>query len=123
MKENLLSETEKSIMECFWREGAMRSEELARLMADRQWKPSTLLTFLSRLAAKGMLGVEKQGKTNLYRPLVGRDAYLQSAGRSFLRDVYGGKATDFVAAMVDGGSISNDELAALKAWLADKEGE
>ena len=75
-----LSEAEYAIMQQFWEEGPMGSDGLAALAAARGWKPTTLLTFLSRLAAKGMLAVEKKGKSNLYRPLVGRAAYQGDEG-------------------------------------------
>ena len=121
MPEYKLSEAELFIMRRFWEKGAMRSDELATLVKDKGWKPTTLLTFLSRLAAKGMLGVEKQGKSNLYRPLVSGEEYTRSEGRAFLDELYGGSARNFLAAMVDGKALSAAEMAELKDWLSSQE--
>ena len=66
MQDRKLSEAEAYIMELFWANGPMTTDELGKLAADRNWKPTTPLTLLSRLAGKGMLLVEKQGSSNLY---------------------------------------------------------
>lgn len=116
-----LSEAEAYIMQLFWENGAMKTDELSGLVAEKEWKPTTLLTFLSRLVAKGMLEAEKQGKANLYRPLVGREEYLQGEGRAFLNEMYGGSAKSFLACLVDGQGLSAAELAELKEWLNEQE--
>lgn len=121
MGESRLSEAERAIMQQFWAHGEMGTDQLSALVASRGWKPSTLLTFLSRLVAKGMLSVEKQGRRGLYRPLVSREEYKKSEGQAFLAEVYDGKASDFVAAMAD--SLPPEELAALRRWLLAQAGE
>ncbi|MDL2293079.1 BlaI/MecI/CopY family transcriptional regulator [Ruminococcaceae bacterium OttesenSCG-928-D13] len=121
MPENRLSESELYIMRAFWAHGGMGTDELGALVATRGWKPTTLLTFLSRLAAKGMLAVEKRGKSNWYSPLVSREEYGRGEGRAFLDELYGGSARDFLAAMVEGRALSADEVAELRAWLNARE--
>lgn len=123
MSDIRLSEAESYIMQCFWQHGPLRSDELAPLVADRGWKTTTLLTFLSRLAAKGMLTVQKQGKANLYSPCVSAEEYRQTESRAFLQQMYGGSAKDFMAAMVDARGISKTELEELRAWLDAQEVE
>ena len=49
-----------------------RSEIEDRLPAERKLSATTVLSFLSRLQEKGFLEVERDGKTNRYRPLVAR---------------------------------------------------
>ena len=121
MPETKLSDAEMYIIRCFWAAGPMKTDELAALVKERGWKPTTLLTFLSRLVAKGMLAAEKQGKSNLYRPLVSRQAYTQAESRVFLDQMYGGSARDFLAAMVEGRAISARELAEMRRWLDEQE--
>ena len=122
MPEPRLSETELYIMRLFWQHGPMKSESLAVLVAERSWKSTTLLTFLSRLAAKGILRVEKQGKSNLYSPLISEQEYLHQESKIFLDQMYGGSARDFLAAMVDSRGITKNDLAELKDWLSRQEG-
>ncbi len=121
MIESKLSDTEAYILRLFWAHGPMKTDELSLLVANKGWKPTTLLTFLSRLVNKGMLAAERQGRANLYRPLVSQEEYRQTEGRAFLDEMYGGSARDFLAALVDGNSLSPGELAELKSWLAAQE--
>ena len=121
MPERKLSDAELQIMEHFWQHGSMKSDALATLVSNRGWKPTTLLTFLSRLVAKGMLAIEKQGKANLYSPLVQRAEYARCEGQAFLQQLYGGSARDFLAAMVDGNALSAEELSEMRRWLAQQE--
>lgn len=123
MPEYKLSDAEMHIMRRFWASGPMKTDELAALVADRGWKPTTLLTFLSRLVAKGMLAAEKQGKSNLYTPRVSQQQYAQAEGRVFLDQVYGGSARDFLATMVEGQAISAEDLAEMRQWLNEQEVE
>ena len=122
MPEFRLSEAELYIMRLFWQHGPMKSDDLASLVAERTWKSTTLLTFLSRLAAKEMLRVEKQGKSNCYHPLLSEQEYLRREGKVFLDQLYGGSARDFLAAMVDSRGITESDLTELKAWLSQQEG-
>lgn len=123
MPDARLSEAEAYIMQLFWQHGAMKTDELSILVTEKQWKPTTLLTFLSRLVAKGMLAAQKQGKANIYRPLVGRDEYRQEEGRAFLDEMYGGSAKDFIACLAGGEGLSAGDLAELRAWLDEQEPE
>ena len=77
-----LSDAELEIMEKVWELGApVTAAQLTERMAEKGWKPSTLLTFLARMVNKGALEVEKQGKQNLYRALVSAEDYrAQAAG-------------------------------------------
>lgn len=121
MGELQLSEAELYIMQWFWQRGAMKTDELSALVAPREWKPTTLLTFLSRLAAKGMLQVERQGKSNLYSPLVTETHWRASESRSFLNEMHGGSARNFLAAMTDAHGLSREDISELKAWLDEQE--
>ncbi len=118
-----LSEAEALIMQCFWENGPLNTRQLSAMLATRNWKPTTLLTFLARLVEKDMLTLEKQGKSNLYRPLQTQEAYQNRVANAFLEDVYGGNTQAFLASMVSARGISKNELAELRAWLQQKEAE
>ncbi len=116
-----LSRTERDIMEVFWRNGAMKREQLAAHFAGNDWKSTTLLTFLSRLEKKGMLTIERQGKTNLYIPAVTAAAFLERESAQFLEQNFNGSVRDLVAAMADYRGITKEEIEELYAWLKEKE--
>lgn len=121
MGEQRLSEAELLIMEHFWENGPMKSDEIAALVADKQWKNTTLLTFLSRLARKGMLRIKKQGKSNLYIPVVSQEEYRGTETKAFLNELYGGSAKNFFAAMVSEQGLSPQDIAELRQWLDAQE--
>lgn len=116
-----MSDAERYIMGCFWDRGSMKSDELASMVIEKGWKQTTLLTFLSRLAAKGMLQVEKRGKANLYTPLVSEEEYLNMESRQFLDEMYGGSAKNFLAAMIDSRGLTKEDIGELREWLNRQE--
>ena len=69
------------------------------------------------LVEKGFLTCRKEGKTNRYTPLVSREAYQRSEGRSFLDKLYGGSLSRFAAALYDGERVAPEEVADLQALL------
>lgn len=117
-----MSEAEMEIMEVIWSlPSPCTSAEIQKgLPAENSWKPTTLLTFLARLAEKGLLASEKRGKQNLYRPLVSRETYLAQETRSFLSTLHGGSLRSFIAALNAGEKLSEQELSELRQWLEDQ---
>lgn len=82
--------------------------------------PTTVLTLLSRLAEKGFLAVDKQGRGNVYTPLVTRQDYLAAQSRRFLDTLCRGSLGVFAAALCDSG-LSKEDIEELRALL-DKGG-
>ncbi len=118
MRRNL-SDAEHYIMQQFWAHGHMLREDVAVLVAEKNWKPTTLLTFLSRLVAKGMLTVEKHGKINHYTPIMDEAEYKRLEGKAFLDTQYAGSARDFIATMVDTKGLAQKDVDDLRNWLND----
>ena len=78
--------------------------------------PTTILTLLTRLCEKGFLSLEKDGRTNLYTPLVSERDYLAAESRSFLDRLFGGSVAGFATALCDSG-ITKEELEELRRLL------
>jgi len=121
--EEKLSEAEMYIMKCFWTEGEMRSDDVAELVSKRNWKKTTLLTFLSRLIAKNMLSVTKKGNTNIYTPICTESDYLTNRSKTFLNEMFGGSAKSFFVTMINNNNLTQDDIAELKKWLDEKEND
>ena len=52
--------------------------QVQQLAGDvKEWKHTTIATFLQKLYQKGLLRVVKKGNTNLYYPLVTEEEYLR----------------------------------------------
>ena len=113
-----LSEAELEIMEQIWKLGRpVTAAELAGPLQQKGWKPTTLLTFLARMAAKGALKVEKRGKQNVYTACVSSEQYRAAEAQELLTKLYSGNVKSMVAALYDGNALSGDQLNELRDWL------
>ena len=121
MKRNTsLPDGELEIMQIVWRHEppVSRTDIENALGKDRALAPSTILTFLTRLCARGFLRVEPRGRTNLYTPLVSEKDYLAREGRRFLDRLYGGSLSAFAVSLCDGG-VTKEELEELRRLLEE----
>ena len=117
-----LPDGELEVMQALWdcTPPASRTDIEAVLLPVHQLAPTTLLTILSRLAEKGFLAVEKEGRRSLYTPLVEKSDYLAAQSGSFIRKLCRGSMSTFAAALCDSG-ISKEDLEELSQLL--KKGE
>lgn len=125
MKENKrLPESELDIMLVVWSGGEGVTAPAILEGLERPLTASALHSYLKRLEEKGFLACTKEGKVNVYTPLVSREDYQRSEGRSILQKLYGGSLSRFAAALYDGERIAPEEVEALQALLDQmKEGE
>ena len=118
MKENRrLPESELDIMLVVWgSEGGITAPAILERL-DRSLTASALHSYLKRLEEKGFLACVKEGKTNRYTPLVSREEYQRSEGRSILQKLYGGSLSRFAAALYDDAPVTREEVDALQDLL------
>lgn len=77
---------------------------------------TTLLTVLTRLAEKGFIRIQKEGRSARYFPLISRNAYLAQQSRNFVEKVCGGSLPAFANALCESG-LTKEELAQLRDLL------
>ena len=80
-----LPDAELEVMQALWRQEKypVSSAALMEELAGRRWQTATLLKLLSRLEERGFVKREKEGRNNLYTPLVRREDYLSAESRAF----------------------------------------
>ncbi|WP_027400233.1 BlaI/MecI/CopY family transcriptional regulator [Anaerovorax odorimutans] len=93
-----------------------------KLKNRKEWKITSILTFLARLTAKGFITSTRQGKINIYSAAINEQNYLESESKSFLEKMYGNSLTAFVSSLYKSKSISAKDLAELREFI-DKAGE
>jgi predicted transcriptional regulator len=77
-----LGELERTVMEVLWArvdagQGAATAREVGRALADdRDLAHTTVMTVLDRLAKKGFLQRERDGRAWRYRPVASREGYV-----------------------------------------------
>lgn len=122
MRDNLkkLPEAELEVMQVLWglevpAPRAAVEEAMARV---RPMAQTTLLTLLSRLAGKGFVRVEKQGRSSVYTPLVSREDYQAQQSKRFVDRLFGGSMSAFASALNASG-IPKEDLDELRRLLEE----
>ena len=119
-----LSQSEREIMEVIWDRGtAVTAGELLEVFAGRAWKAQTMSTFLSRLARKGALRGERQGRCTRYSPALSREEYRQRQARRLVDELYGGSLSGFLSALSGPQGLAKDGAEALRAWFEEAAGD
>lgn len=114
-----LPDAELEVMQALWAQKTYpaASGELMEALAGKRWRMPTLLKLLSRLEERGFVRLDKDGRSNLYTPLVRREDYLAVESREFLQRLHGGSLPSLVAALMDSKAISPKDLAELEGIL------
>ena len=84
---------------------------------SRDWKAPTLIKLLSRLEERGFVEGRKEGRANVYTPVVQREDYLAAESRSFLNRLHGGSLSSLMAALYPEKELSREDIAELERIL------
>lgn len=115
-----LSKSELNIMIKIWEaDKSLYLEEIIEILKEYNWAESTIRNFLSRIIEKGYLEAKKEGRKNIYRPLVSGD-YINKESRSIIKNLYNNSLKKFVAELYESDSIDYDDLIELKDYLNKK---
>ena len=89
-----LSAAEEQVLLAVWscKPPASR-RDIGERLAEKGWKPATVLNFLYRLEAKGWVKSGKDQNRNIYTPTITKRAYSVWIMRERLDAVFGGDAT------------------------------
>lgn len=116
-KAKRLPDAELEVMQAVWSLEPPITAAQVQQNVPSDWKATSVLTFLSRLCDRGFLSCEKEGRQNLYTPLVTREAYLQRESRSFVERLCGGSVKNLVSSLSDAGALTENDLDELRAFL------
>jgi BlaI family penicillinase repressor len=116
-----ISEAEQAVMEVLWAspEPLTAADIVERVDPARAWSDRTVKTMLSRLLAKDALAFEEDGRRYLYRPLIGRDAFVTGESTRLVDRLFGGRAAPLVAHLAGQDRLSEDDIAELEALLKE----
>ena len=99
-----LPESELDIMLVLWNgtPPMTRSEIEKVINTKKKLASTTILSLLTRLESKNFVEVTKQGKLNLYTPLVSQSDYQAHESQSVLEKLYGNSLKKFVTSLYQG---------------------
>ena len=85
----------------------------------KEWKKQTVNTFLTRLAQKGFLNIDKSGKRAIYIPTVTSKEYYEEYAQKVLDDSFHGSLKNFICAFTGNHKLSGEEKAELLAYIEE----
>lgn len=118
-----LSRREREILDILYAKGSATAAEVREAMAEAP-SYSAVRALLRILEEKGHASHETQGTRYVYVPSVPRERARNSALTRIVKTFFDGSAAQAAAALVDSGSLSDEELERLSALIerARKEG-
>lgn len=122
-----LPESELEVMQAIWALNAegekfvSASLVMKKFPALNRLKLTTVLTLITRLQFKGFISSEKLGRSNCYKPLIDEVEYKKFVAADFLEKVYRGNKLNMIAAVLEDGELTAEELAAVKAMVEKEE--
>ena len=121
----LMSDSEKEIMKLIWDHGgAMTISELLDQIerTGRDWKRTTVRTFISRLIDKGMLISQKEGRGARYVARISAEEYLKTQSVQFVNQVFGGNVSTLLTSLFGQQCLESKDIEELeKFWEQGKE--
>jgi len=121
----LQGELQMEVMRALWRLGKPSSVEEVRqaLPARHQGAYTTVQTILNRLAERGLLGRDRQGKAIFYEPKISEaDYYSRSVRRTLATASDDARRTALAQLVGDMAPRERDEIEALAREVAERRG-
>lgn len=105
-----LSAAEEQVLLALWEAAPASRRDIGRKLKEKGWANGTLLTFLSRLEAKGWVKVTRNANYNIYTPTITRRAYGVYCMRERLDTLFGGDLAAAVRALVSESGAGPSQL-------------
>ncbi len=122
MDKLILSDGEWKIMSVLWEsEPISLTTIVSQLSHEVDWTKSTVFVMLKRLVAKGAVGIDENGKSKLYFPLIERTETSLKETDSFLKRVYNGSVGMMLSSLTGNKVLSEKELEELRRILDEAE--
>jgi len=117
-----ISEAEWEVMKVLWERSPLTANDIVETLSGRtRWQRETIRTLINRLAQKGALNFEKQGRQHHYSPLVKEADCIKAETRSLLRRFGGGPIEPMLAAFVEERQLTPDQIERLRQILDGKD--
>ena len=117
-----LSDREWTVLDALWQTGGAELGQLVEALRPATgWNRNTVLTYLTRMEAKGLVAIDKKSSPHRYRAALDRADCQARERRSFLQRVYRGSAGDLIAAFLKEETISPQEREQLRQLLDEME--
>ena len=103
------TDVEWKLMQSLWKLGKPTIREIVEDVKETGWTVHSVISFLKRMAAKGMVAIEETRPIR-YRALAEKDTMLREETHAILNKVYGGDLMLMVTNAVDSANLTDAEI-------------
>ncbi len=103
------TDVEWKLMQSLWKLGKPTIREIVEDVKETGWTVHSVISFLKRMAAKGMVAIEETRPIR-YRALAEKDTMLREETHAILNKVYGGDLMLMVTSAVDSANLTEPEI-------------
>ena len=119
-----ISDAEWRIMDILWKEEPRTMMQITKeLYEETGWTKHTVITYLKRMEAKGLIRFEEGKKAKLYYSDEARRDAVKGEKNNFLNKVFGGNTGLMVSTLIKQGNFSGKDIDELIDLLENKKGE
>lgn len=112
-----LSKTEEQLMTFIWKLEKAFMKDLIQQYRDPKPATTTIATLLKRMADKGFISFETEGRSRKYYPLVSKEDYVTGRFQGFVKSFFGNSASQFASFFTNKTNMTKDELEELKKMI------
>jgi BlaI family transcriptional regulator, penicillinase repressor len=117
-----LSALQLDLMRVLWQHGEASVADVVAALADtRDLAHTTVATLLTRLARRGVVEADRDGRQLLYRPLVSERQVRRGMVAEIVRTLFSGSSGALLAHLVSEREVAADDLARVQALLQQTE--
>jgi predicted transcriptional regulator len=118
-----LTATELEMMNVIWRIGPCSvAQIIEQLGPQRDLAYTSVSTIVRILEQKGVVTSEKAGRGHVYSATLAKDAYQAMSLKNLVSNVFDGAPTLLVQRLLDSNSLTEHDLAQIRALLRTKGG-
>jgi predicted transcriptional regulator len=112
------SDLEMQILSVLWENGASTAREVLEAMPDgKQRAYTSILSVMQVMEKKGLLKHKNRGIAHVYSPAVNRKKIIQPFMHKVVNEVFGGRPSAMMQALLAETPVSDDELAQIRKLL------
>lgn len=121
MATNKISQAEFTLMQVLWSQNQATSQEVVAILSEStDWQPNTIQVMLSRLVRKGVVGIRKRGRFNVYFPTIAEEdrnlKQVETTGHLCAR-----KTGQRIIEMIQNRILSFEDIANIQKALEEKQ--
>ena len=116
LRQEGLTAREMELIQVLWQQEEATVKMIQAKLPD-QLEGSTIRTLLQIMEDKGYVAHEKQGRANVYRPVIEQQLVQSVALKYIIQKLFGGSAELLLARLVKDGGIDLDDVIRLRKKL------